>query len=66
MVGVLSAQIQGNAGGFQFTCQVTVAAADAPTAQTDLNAIKAFFVNGGATVSSCTGTFTPQSTGLTA
>lgn len=56
----------GNVGSYQFTCSVTVVAADQPTAQTDLAAIKQFFVNAGATNLVTTGTFSPQSSELTA
>ncbi len=66
MVGVLNATVTGNVGTYAFTCSVTVVAADQPTAQADLDAIKAWFVAGGAAGLVVTGTYTPQASGLVA
>ena len=66
MTGVLYATITGNVGAYAFTCNVTVQAADQTTAQTELDAIKAWFVSGGATNLIATGNWQPQTQSLTA
>lgn len=57
------------AGIYIVNCSVTVAAVDQPTAQTELNAIKAWFVAGGATFTGpgqgCTGTWQTAAVNLT-
>lgn len=60
----LSGSITGHSGTIRFTVTFQTVQPDAATAQTTLNAIKAFFTNGGATIESVSANFVPDTTAL--